>query len=95
MELDIPQGVLKNSENFSITALRDIDMPALSAEMINVTSQNAGYRFLPHGEHFSAPAKVVIGYDKSKIPTGYTEQDIRTYYFDRQQKNGLLWKKIL
>lgn len=92
-ELDIPQGVLKNSENFSITALRDIDMPALSAEMINVTSQNAGYRFLPHGEHFSAPAKVVIGYDKSKIPTGYTEQDIRTYYFDRQQKKWIALEK--
>jgi RHS repeat-associated protein len=91
--LAIPQGALKSSENFSITALRDIDMPALSPEMVNVTSQNAGYRFLPHGEHFSAPAKVTIGYDKSKIPTGYTEQDIRTYYFDKQQKKWIALEK--
>ncbi|ROH95988.1 SpvB/TcaC N-terminal domain-containing protein [Chryseobacterium daecheongense] len=92
-ELAIPQGALKSSENFSITALRDIDMPVLSPEMVNVTSQNAGYRFLPHGEHFSAPAKVTIGYDKSKIPTGYTEQDIRTYYFDKQQKKWIALEK--
>lgn len=37
--LAIPQGALKSSENFSITALRDIDMPALSPEMVNVTLQ--------------------------------------------------------
>lgn len=92
-ELAIPQGALKSSENFSITALRDIDMPVLSPEMVNVTSQNAGYRFLPHGEHFSAPAKVTIGYDKSKLPTGYTEQDIRTYYFDKQQKKWIALEK--
>uniref|UniRef100_UPI0023F22843 SpvB/TcaC N-terminal domain-containing protein n=1 Tax=Chryseobacterium sp. TaxID=1871047 RepID=UPI0023F22843 len=92
-ELVIPQGSLKSSESFSITALRDIDMPALSPEMVNVTSQNAGYRFLPHGEHFSAPAKVAIGYDKSKIPTGYTEQDVRTYYFDKQQKKWIALEK--
>lgn len=92
-ELTIPQGALKSSETFSITALRDIDMPVLSPEMVNVTSQNAGYRFLPHGEHFSAPAKVEIGYDKSKIPTGYTEQDIRTYYFDKQQKKWIALEK--
>lgn len=92
-ELAIPQGVLRNSENFSITALRDIDMPALSPEMVNVTSQNAGYRFLPHGEHFSAPAKVSIGYDKSKIPTGYTEQDIRTYYFNKKEKKWVALDK--
>lgn len=92
-ELAVPQGTLKSSETFSITALRDIDMPVLSPEMVNVTSQNAGYRFLPHGEHFSAPAKVTIGYDKSKIPTGYTEQDIRTYYFDKQQKKWIALEK--
>lgn len=92
-ELNIPQGALKSSENFSITALRDIDMPVLSPEMVNVTSVNAGYRFLPHGEHFSAPAKVSLGYDKSKIPTGYTEQDIRTYYFDKSEKKWIALDK--
>lgn len=92
-ELNIPKGVLKSSENFSITALRDIDMPAITPEMVNVTSENAGYRFLPHGDHFSAPAKVSLGYDKSKIPTGYTEQDIKTFYFDRTEKKWIALDK--
>lgn len=92
-ELNIPKGVLKSSENFSITALRDIDMPAITPEMVNVTSENSGYRFLPHGDHFSAPAKVSLGYDKSKIPTGYTEQDIKTFYFDRTEKKWIALDK--
>ncbi|WP_276733605.1 SpvB/TcaC N-terminal domain-containing protein [Chryseobacterium carnipullorum] len=92
-ELNIPKGALKSSENFSITALRDIDMPAITPEMVNVTSENAGYRFLPHGDHFSAPAKVSLGYDKSKIPTGYTEQDIKTFYFDRTEKKWIALDK--
>jgi len=92
-ELNIPQGALKSAEVFSITALRDIDMPALTPEMVNVTSDNAGYRFLPHGDHFSAPAKVSLGYDKKKIPTGYTEQDIKTFYFDTTEKKWIALDK--
>lgn len=92
-ELNIPQGALKSAEIFSITALRDIDMPALTPEMVNVTSDNAGYRFLPHGDHFSAPAKVSLGYDKKKIPTGYTEQDIKTFYFDTTEKKWIALDK--
>jgi RHS repeat-associated protein len=92
-ELNIERNGLKNSETFSITALRDIDMPVLSPEMVNVTSENAGYRFLPHGEHFSIPAKVSLGYDKSKIPAGYTEQDIKTYYFDKSEKKWIALDK--
>jgi len=92
-ELNILKGTVKSAENFSITALRDIDMPALTPEMVNVTSENAGYRFLPHGEHFSAPAKVALGYDKSKIPTGYTEQDIKTFYFDKAEKKWIALDK--
>lgn len=92
-ELNIPKGALKSSENFSITALRDIDMAALTPEMVNVTSENAGYRFLPHGDHFSAPANVSLGYDKNKIPTGYTAQDIKTFYFDRTEKKWIALDK--
>lgn len=92
-ELNILKGTVKSAENFSITALRDIDMPALTPEMVNVTSENAGYRFLPHGEHFSAPAKVALGYNKSKIPTGYTEQDIKTFYFDKAEKKWIALDK--
>jgi hypothetical protein len=65
-------------------------MPALTPEMANVTADHFGYRFLPHGENFSAAAKVSIGYDKSKIPTGYTEQDIKPFILILLRKNGFL-----
>lgn len=91
--LKIEKNTLKEDRNFSISSLRDIDLPVLNSEMVNVTSQTSGYRFLPHGENFSQPAKISIGYDKSKIPAGYTEQDIRTYYFDRDQKKWLALEK--
>lgn len=92
-KLVIEKSSLKETQNFSITPLRDIDIPALSSEMVNVTQENSGYRFLPHGEHFSSPAKVFIGYDKSKIPAGYTEQDIKTFFFDRVQKKWVALEK--
>ncbi|SIS70774.1 SpvB/TcaC N-terminal domain-containing protein [Chryseobacterium gambrini] len=91
--LKIEGNSVKNTAVYSITALRDIDMPALTPEMVNVTADHFGYRFLPHGENFSAAAKVSIGYDKSKIPTGYTEQDIKTFYFDLTQKKWIPLEK--
>ncbi|WP_326981648.1 SpvB/TcaC N-terminal domain-containing protein [Chryseobacterium sp. MYb264] len=92
-ELRIPAHVLKNVEKISITALRDIDMPVLTPEMVNVTSGNSGYRFLPHGELFSAPAHVSLGFDENKIPEGYTPQDIKTYYFDTSEKRWIALDK--
>ncbi|MFT3919997.1 SpvB/TcaC N-terminal domain-containing protein [Cloacibacterium sp.] len=92
-KLDIGKDALKEGKTFSISSLNEIDLPVLNSEIINVTAQSSGYRFLPHGEHFVLPAKVSIGYDKTKIPVGYTEQDIRTYYFDRNQKKWLVLEK--
>ncbi|AZA83244.1 hypothetical protein C1637_24095 [Chryseobacterium lactis] len=91
--LTIGQGILKSSQNFSVTPLRDIDIPAITPEFVNVTKQHFAYRFLPHGEHFSVPAKVSMAYDKSKIPAGYTEQDIRAFYFDDIQKKWIALEK--
>ncbi|MDR2235913.1 MAG: hypothetical protein LBE92_07295 [Chryseobacterium sp.] len=91
--LKVDKGILKKSQNFSVTALRDIDVPATTPELVNVTQQHFAYRFLPHGEHFSIPAKVTMAYDKSKIPAGYTEQDIRAFYFDDIQKKWMVLEK--
>ena len=32
-----------------------------------------------------------IKYDRTRIPSGYTEDDIRTYYYDRPRSIGLRW----
>jgi RHS repeat-associated protein len=55
--------------------------------MNNVTAGYKGYRFLPHGEHFADGATVTIKYDRTKIPSGYTEDDIKTFYFDLDTKH--------
>ncbi|MDR2041789.1 MAG: hypothetical protein LBP98_05665 [Tannerella sp.] len=82
-------ALLSEAKAVSLTTLRHIDLPALDMGMTNVTAQNDGYRFLPHGEHFAEGAGVAIGYDRTKIPAGYTEDDIRTFYFDLDTKHWI------
>lgn len=81
-------ALLAASKQISITTLRDIDIPALDMGINNVTAQHKGYRFLPHGEHFAnGGATVAIKYDRTKIPNGFTEDDIKTFYFDLDTKH--------
>lgn len=81
--LKAPAKVTLNTVKLSSTTLRGIDLPAMDMGMTNVTSENRGVRFLPHGQHFGGEgATVALKYDRTKIPDGYTENDIRTYYFD-------------
>ena len=76
------EGTVEKETKVSITALRDRDIPALDAGMVNVTAGYAGYRFLPHGTQFQKDVAVELGYDTTKIPNGYGENDIQTYFFD-------------
>jgi RHS repeat-associated protein len=87
--LNLQAEALLSTQDISITTLRDIDLPALNMGMSNVTGGVDGYRFLPHGQHFAQGATVSIKYDRTKIPSGYTEEDIRTYYFDLESKSWL------
>ncbi len=87
VQLEVPGSQLVNDKKITVQNLRSVDLPALDMGLHNVTSQSRGYRFLPHGEHFRPGAVVKLAYDRSKLPSGYTEQDIRTYYFDLQTKH--------
>src|SRR5258706_415975 len=82
--LKLFSGSLSKSASLSITTLRDIDIPALDAGMVNITAYHFGYRFLPHGTQFVKEGKLRIPFDPTKIPDDYTDKDIRTYYFDEQ-----------
>lgn len=82
VELEGAAGALSASMQLFVNPLRYEDMAPLEPDMINVTSEHNGFRFLPHGIRFSKNVAVQIGYDTSKIPEGYNEEDIRTYYFD-------------
>ncbi len=80
--LQMKAGALNQPANISITSLRAIDIPALDAGMINVTGHHAGYRFLPHKTLFEQEVSLRLAYDETKVPDGYTAQDIKTYFFD-------------
>ena len=85
--LEIQEGVLKENLNISLSSIEESNLPKLDKGMTNVTDSVSGYRFLPHGEHFAGKgAKVVIRYDRTKIPSGYTEDDIHTYFFDPERQ---------
>lgn len=84
--LCIPQKALIQPQEFSIAALEPSEMLPVSADIINVTREAAGYRFLPHGTHFRKKATVIIPYDTSLIPEGYNPGDIRTFYFDEKSR---------
>jgi hypothetical protein len=81
-QLKVGDKALLATQKMSLTTLRNIDLPALDMGMTNVTQQSKGFRFLPHGEHFTNGATVALKYDRTKIPDGYTENDIKTFYFD-------------
>ena len=79
--------VLLHDMDISIAALDSTAVPELDFGMLNVSVEGEGYRFLPHGTHFDGEgATVRLKYDRTRIPSGYTEDDIRTYYFDSDRK---------
>ena len=80
-------NVLLHDMDISIAALDSTAVPELDYGMFNVSVEGEGYRFLPHGTHFDGEgATVRLKYDRTRIPSGYTENDIRTYYFDKDRK---------
>ena len=80
--------VLLHDMDLSITSIDSTAVPELDYGMFNVSVEGEGFRFLPHGTHFGGDgATVKLGYDLTRIPSGYTEDDIRTYYYDTDKKN--------
>ena len=92
-EIAIQAGALNAKHTISITSLRQLDIPVLDGAMVNVTKNFHGFRFLPHGTQFKKEVQVSLGYDATKIPEGYTEKDIKTYYFDDISKHWVALKK--
>lgn len=94
-KLIVEKDVLLGDRRLSVNSLRDIDVPALDFGMTNVTAESEGYRFLPHGDHFAGEgATVKLKYDRTRIPSGYTEDDIRTYYFDTDTRHWVALERV-
>src|SRR5262245_2459726 len=84
--LDIPAGAVPTQTTITIAALSSTELAtALDKGMANATmGPQAAYRFLPHNMHFARKIKVSVPYDETLIPAGFTEQDLRTYFFDTE-----------
>ncbi|HET7899105.1 MAG TPA: SpvB/TcaC N-terminal domain-containing protein, partial [Flavisolibacter sp.] len=85
--LHIPEGAIESARLISITALRTADVPALDPGLVNVTKDYAGYRFLPHGSQFRKAVQVSLAYDETKIPRGYTANDVVSFFFDETTRH--------
>lgn len=91
-ELNVTDGAVETEKVLGIKSLHNAEMPALDQGMINVTKgPRKGYRFLPHGTQFKNKVRVKLPYDKDSIPWGYTEQDVKTFYYD---ENSCSWKEL-
>ena len=91
----VDHGVMLAARKLTMRPLREIDLPALDFGMTNVTAEGEGVRFLPHGTHFTEKgATVRLKYDRTRIPSGYTEDDIRTYYFDNDTKHWVALERV-
>lgn len=85
--LDIPAGAMLRSAEVSVTALRFDELPPLDAGMVNVTPLAGGFRCLPHGTVFTRPVSLRMAFDSCLIPSGYTAQQVRTYFFDEETRH--------
>ena len=85
--LSVPLGAVEKEITLSITALDSADIAKLPQGMVNVTRNAAGFRFLPHGKHFSAKdAHITLPIDTLAIPRGYTHKDVFVYFYDEERK---------
>lgn len=92
-KITIPDSALVKTRLVSIRELRKIDVVPLGSGLINVTKGGKAYRFLPDGTQFEKPVKIALEYDSLLIPKGYTAADIKTFYFDTQQKRWIEVKR--
>ena len=94
-KLVVLQKDLIRNRSLSVNTIGEENVPELDFAMTNVTAGGHGYRFLPHGTHFTGEgATVKIKYDRTRIPSGYTEDDIRTYYYDPVEKHWVALERV-
>ena len=77
-------GSLKEKTELTIDGIDTNVLPPMNAGMVNVTADYAAYRMLPHGMIFNKDIEVVLPYDTTLLPMGFTANDIMTYYYDEQ-----------
>lgn len=78
-----------NKDSLRILGLNENESYGLRSDMVNVTGDYFSYRMNPDGTQFSENIFIELPYDLSKIPIGYTVNDVRTYYYDVAYKSWI------
>ena len=84
-------GCMKEDVALSINPIENNQLPPLNQGMVNVTGDNTGYRMLPKGMVFKNDIDIILPYDTTLLPIGFTPNDIKTYYYDERFKR---WSEI-
>jgi hypothetical protein len=92
--LDIGPDTMAELTTIEAASLCATSLAPLDPGMTNVTSgMRRGYRFLPHTT-FKGNLKVTLPYDKTLIPLGLSEQDVKTFYFDDVAQRWLELERV-
>jgi RHS repeat-associated protein len=81
-KIEIPTGAVDSDVRVTMRALDRGQLHPVEAEMDNVTANGGALRFGPHGLRFKRPVKVTLPVDPSRMPSGTTNGDVVTFYFD-------------
>jgi RHS repeat-associated protein len=83
VELKVSSGDQEKAGDIQVVQLSDRDLPSLATGMVNVTGKKIrGYRFLPHHSKFKKKMTIKLPYEKSMLPAGKKDKDVKTYYFN-------------
>ncbi|HRY32701.1 MAG TPA: SpvB/TcaC N-terminal domain-containing protein [Bacteroidales bacterium] len=80
--LQAADGATKPGTKITAIELRSIDFPLMDPGMVNVMKDNGGYRCLPHKSVFSSDIRISLEYEPGLLPSGYTPNDVFTFFFD-------------
>lgn len=91
LELVIPPGALERDTRITVRPLEPQSVPALPAEMTNVSEGGLGYRLGPHGLKFKKPVTLALPVDRKRMPAGLDSSDLGAYYFDEPSGR---WQRV-
>ena len=91
VKLDIPEGAVEKDVRVTIRPLPSKDVAPLDPAMTNVSPSGQAFRFGPLGMMFKKAIKLSVPYDVKALPAGYSEKDVRTFYYDEAAHH---WEQV-
>ncbi len=78
---------LEEDLSLTISKIQGVDIAPMNSGLVNTTPGLTAYRFGPHRSQFKKKLTIKMPYDAQRIPAGYTEKDVRCFYFNEKIKS--------